>query len=45
MTEAMKEELQDWLHYSEAHPAPDKAAIDWALSLLHRVAIENGLDD
>ncbi len=44
MNEATKEELQDWLYYSEAHP-DNWHTQEWAYDLLRKVAIENGLMD
>ena len=44
MSEALKEEMRNWLYYSEAHPDNWRTQ-EWAYDLLHNIAIELHLED
>ena len=44
MSDALKEEMQNWISYRDAHPDITYTA-EWADALLRKIAKENGLDD
>lgn len=43
ISEDTREEIDMWLYYSEAHP-DNWHTQEWAIALLRKVAIENGLE-
>ena len=44
ISEALKEEIQDWIYYRDAHPDLPYT-YQWGMELLASIAKENGLDD
>ena len=44
MSEALKEEMQDWISYRDAHP-DNPYTYQWGMALLHKVAIELHIED